>query len=440
MMDIIENWGTTESIIAVGVLLLFSAFFSGAETAMTGASKSRMHALEKEGNKRARLVNYLRDRKDKMIGAILLGSNIVNTLSSAIATSVLISIFGSEGIFYATALMTVLLLIFSEVLPKTYALVKADAVAMAIAPIVQFFVWLFTPLLGVVSFFVRGVMKLARVNEGAHTDTEEELRGAIELHEVIDDIESDTQAKRAMLHSILDLADMEVADIMIHRNNVEIIDVSEPINLIIDQVLSNAYSRLPVYRDTPDNIIGIIHARGLLREISNAAGDLSRVDINRILTDPWFIPETTILFDQLQSFRERKEHFAIVVDEYGAFEGIVTLEDILEEIVGDIEDEHDMSVPGVRAQPGGAYIVDGTVTIRDLNRAAGWDLPDEYYSTIAGLILHESKMIPEMGQSFSFYGHRFKILKRQRNQITLVRVMPEDSLAAVVQNDFSRVK
>ncbi|HEY8962913.1 MAG TPA: HlyC/CorC family transporter [Alphaproteobacteria bacterium] len=439
MMDIIENWGTFESIVAVGILLLFSAFFSGAETAMTGASRARMHALEKEGNKRAALVNKLRDKKDKMIGAILLGSNIVNTMSSAIATSVLISIFGSEGVLYATGIMTVLLLIFSEVLPKTYCLIRADAVSMAIAPIVQFFVWLFAPLLGIVTAIINVFLRMVGIHNQTHTDTEEELRGAIELHEVLDDEEDSTQAKRAMLHSILDLAEMEVADIMIHRNNVETINVDDPINLIIDQALSNAYSRLPVYRDTPDNIIGVIHARGLLREISNAGGDMARVDIMRILTDPWFIPETTILFDQLQAFRERKEHFALVVDEYGAFEGIVTLEDILEEIVGDIEDEHDMTVPGVRAQPGGAYIVDGTVSIRDLNRAVGWDLPDDDYATVAGLILHETKMIPDTGQAFSFYGHRFKIMKRQRNQLTLIRIMPESSLAAV-QSDFSRVK
>lgn len=439
MMEFIDNWGTFESIVAVGILLLFSAFFSGAETALTGASKSRMHALEKEGNKRAYMVNRLRDKKDKLIGAILLGSNIVNTMSSAIATSVLISIFGTEGVLYATGIMTVLLLIFSEVLPKTYALVKADSVAMAIAPAVKFFVILFTPLLGIVSAIVRLVMRMAGVHGDNHSDTEEELRGAIELHEVLDEEEGSMQAKRAMLHSILDLADMEVADIMVHRNNVETIDVAEPVNLIIDQVLGNAYSRLPVYRDTPDNIIGVIHARGLLRELSNAGGDMSRVDINRILTDPWFIPETTILFDQLQAFRARKEHFAIVVDEYGAFEGIVTLEDILEEIVGDIEDEHDMTVPGVRAQPGGAYIVDGTVSIRDLNRAVGWELPDDDYATVAGLIIHESKMIPQMGQSFSFYGHRFKILKRQRNQITLVRILPENAQHDL-QADFSSVK
>lgn len=410
-----------EAIIAIGILLVFSAFFSGSETALTGASRARMHALEKEGNKRAALVNHLRERKDQLIGAILLGSNIVNTLSSALATTILIKIFGPEGILYATGIMTILLLVFSEVLPKTYALMHADKVSMAIAPIIRFFIFLFSPILAIVSFIIRNVLG-GRSNETilAPSETEEELRGAIELHQT--DEELRTNAKRAMLHSILDLADVDVGSIMTHRKGVETVDVTQPIAVVIDQVLDNAYSRLPVYRDTPDNIVGILHAKALLREISAVNGDFSLIDITRLLSDPWFIPETTILFDQLQAFRERKEHFAIVVDEYGGFKGIVTLEDILEEIVGDIEDEHDVTVPGVRAQPNGSYIVDGTVTVRDLNRALGWDLPDENYATVAGLVLHESKMIPAVGQNFTFYGHRFKILKRQRNQITLIRV------------------
>lgn len=418
------DWNFWEAIGAIALLILLSAFFSASETALTGASKARMHALEKEGNKRAALVNKLRERKDQLIGAILLGSNIVNTMASALATSVLIAMFGPEGVFYATGIMTVLLLVFSEILPKTYALVRADSMAMAFAPLVRFFVWVFKPILAVVSWIIRGVMAIAGTHQtgssGNGSATEEELRGAIELHETEEALR--TSAKRAMLHSILDLADVDVGSIMTHRKTVETVDISQPISVVIDQVLDNAYSRLPVYRDDPDNIVGILHAKALLREISAVNGDFSRVDISRLLSDPWYIPDTTILFDQLQAFRERKEHFAIVVDEYGAFKGIVTLEDILEEIVGDIEDEHDVTVPGVRAQPNGSFIVDGTVTIRDLNRAVGWNLPDEKYSTVAGLVLHESKMIPAIGQNFTFYGYRFKILKRQRNQITLIRV------------------
>lgn len=414
------EWNIWEDIGAIAFLLILSAFFSGSETALTGVSKARMHALEMEGNKRAALVNKLRDRKDQLIGAILLGSNIVNTLSAALATSLLITLFGPQGILYASAIMTILLLVFSEVLPKTYCLMHADRVSMLIAPIIQFFIYLFSPILAVTSWIIRKILGVRATEDQPSANTEEELRGAIELHQTKEF--QRTRAKRAMLHSILDLADVDVGSIMTHRKGVETVDVTQPISVVIDQVLDNAYSRLPVYRDDPDNIVGILHAKALLREISAVNGDFSLIDITRLLSDPWFIPETTILFDQLQAFRERKEHFAIVVDEYGAFKGIVTLEDILEEIVGDIDDEHDVTVPGVRAQPNGSYIVDGTVTIRDLNRALNWNLPDEHYATIAGLILHESKMLPSVGQNFTFYGYRFKILKRQRNQITLIRV------------------
>ena len=423
-MEFEITWKTWEMVTAIGVLLLFSAFFSGAETALTGASKSRMHALEIEGNKRAKMVNQLREQKDRLIGAILLGSNIVNTLSSALATSLFLNLFGGEGVLYATGVMTILLLIFSEVLPKTYCLMRADFVAMKIAPIIRFLMWIFAPILIIVSAILSIMTRMMKVQASS---TEEELRGAIELHETEE--EQRTHAKRAMLHSILDLADVDVGSIMTHRKGVETVDISQPISVVIDQVLDNAYSRLPVFRDDPDNIVGILHAKALLREISAVNGDFSKVEISRLLSDPWFIPETTILFDQLQAFRERKEHFAIVVDEYGAFKGIVTLEDILEEIVGDIDDEHDVSIPGVRAQPNGSFIVDGTVTIRDLNRAVGWNLPDDKYSTLAGLVLLESKMIPAVGQNFTFYNYRFKILKRQRNQITLIRV-GEDSPSA----------
>jgi len=422
------DWLFWETIIGIGFLILISAFFSGSETAVTGASRARMHALEMEGNQRAALINRLRERNDRLIGGLLVGNNIVNILSSALATSLFINHFGDTGVVYATVVMTVLLVLFAEVLPKTFALMRADQLALFLAPAIQFIIWILSPMVFVVSAIVRFIMRVCRVDNDADLTTEEDLRGAIELHQTEE--EHRTQTKRAMLHSILDLADVDVGSIMTHRKGVETVDVSQPIGVVIDQVLDNAYSRMPVFRDDPDNIVGILHAKALLREISAVNGDFSRIDISRLLSDPWFIPETTILFDQLQAFRERKEHFAIVVDEYGAFKGIVTLEDILEEIVGDIDDEHDVSIPGVRAQPNGSFIVDGTVTIRDLNRAVGWNLPDDQYSTLAGLVLHESKMIPAVGQNFTFYGYRFKILKRQRNQITLIRVGEDNPKAA----------
>ncbi|MCB1563779.1 MAG: HlyC/CorC family transporter [Alphaproteobacteria bacterium] len=415
--------GILLSLIAIVILLLFSAFFSGSETALTAADKARLHNREQEGNARAALVNKIRKKKDRMIGALLLGNNLVNIMASALATSVMIGLFHDAGVLYATLIMTMLVLIFAEVLPKTYALHHADTMAMRIAPLVNLFIGIFAPVTEMVTWIVRNVLKLfgvdiSKVTAGSHLEL---LRGAIEMHQGPGD---KTQEQRAMLRSILDLAEVDVEEIMIHRRNVEMLNAGDPIDKIVGQVLDSAYTRLPLWKDNPDNIIGVVHAKMLLRAMPENRADIFSLSIEDVAKEPWFIPESTPLFDQLQAFRERKEHFAAVVDEYGAFMGIVTLEDILEEIVGEIDDEQDEPVPGVRKMPRGAYLIDGTVTIRDLNREFEWGLPDTDYSTLAGLVLHESQMIPEAGQSFTFHDFRFDIIRRHRNQITKIRVTP----------------
>ena len=227
-----------------------------------------------------------------------------------------------------------------------------------------------------------------------------------------------------MLLSILDLADVDVEDIMIHRKSVEMIHSEQKMEDIIQDVLKSPYTRLPVWKDNPDNIIGVIHAKLLLQEMNSNDGKAGKIELENIMMEPRFVPESTSLYEQLQAFRENREHFAVVVDEYGAFMGVVTLEDILEEIVGEIDDEHDIAFAGVRILNNRQFLVDGTVTIRDLNREYDWGLPDEEYSTIAGLILYESQTIPEVGQSFMFHDFRFDIVRRQRHQITKIRITP----------------
>lgn len=411
------------SVIAIIILLLMSAFFSGSETAMTAASRVRMHNKEVEGDAAAALVNKIREKKDRMIGALLLGNNLVNILASALATSVLIKVFGQAGVVYATLVMTMLVLIFAEVLPKTYALHHAETMAMRVAPALRLVIMLFAPITEMVTWIVRRVLRLfgidiSKVTAGSHLEL---LRGVIEMHQGPED---ETQEQRAMLRSILDLGDVDLEEIMVHRKNVTMIDGNQPIDTIIREVLESPYTRLPVWKDDPDNIVGVIHSKHLLREMHEQKGKSDKIKLENIMMEPRFVPEATALYAQLQSFREKKEHFAIVVDEYGAFMGIVTLEDILEEIVGDIDDEHDVSVAGVRKVAGEKYLIDGTVTIRDLNREYEWGLPDDGYSTIAGLVLHEAQMIPNVGQSFMFHGFRFDIMKRQRHQITKIRVTP----------------
>jgi Mg2+/Co2+ transporter CorB len=412
------------SVGAIIILLFLSAFFSGSETALTAASRARLHGWEKDGNKNAGLVNRIRETKDRMIGALLLGNNLVNILASALATSVLIQLFGEAGVVYATLVMTMLVLIFAEVLPKTFALHNADRMSVFIAPIINIVVILFSPITEIVTKIVRGVLKLlgadvSMVSAGSHVEV---LRGVIEMHE---GSEQEVQDQRAMLRSILDLAEVDVEEVMVHRQKVEMLDISKPVDVLIEEALQSPYTRLPIIRENQDNIIGILHVKALLRAMKQAEEHNYDIDIEALASDPWFVPETTTLYDQLQAFRARREHFAVVVDEYGSFMGIVTLEDILEEIVGDIADEHDIAVAGVRWQPGGSYLVEGTVTIRDLNREFDWNLPDdEDYSTIAGLVVHEAKIIPTVGQSFTFYDFQFDIVRRQRHQITLIRLTP----------------
>jgi len=413
---------------AILVLLILSAFFSGSETALTAASKPLMHQLEKDGNPRAALFNRLQGRQERVISTILLGNNLVNILASALATSLLMTLFGEAGVAIATISMTLLVLIFSEILPKTYAILHANRAALAVAPVINVLVIVLLPFVKTINFFVRILLRLCGVDPHA-TDalhsSRDELRGAIELHS--NRSSDDDRESSVMLRSVLDLQDVQVGEIMTHRKDLDTINADQPMESILTAVLESAYTRLPLWRDDPDNVVGIVHAKALLREVRAHGGDTSKLDgldLDSLSTNPWFIPEQTLLLDQLQAFRDRHEHFALVVDEYGALQGIVTLEDILEEIVGDIADETDIHVPGVTVNLDGTIVVRGDVTLRDLNRQFDWDLPDEEAATIAGLLLHEARRIPEPGQAFMFFDFRFEVLRRHHHQIKAIRITP----------------
>ncbi len=417
------------------VLLILSGFFSGSETALTAASRARMHSLAKQGDHRAAIVLTLLQRNERLIGGILLGNNLVNILASALATSMLMGIFGEAGVVYATLGMTFMVLVFAEVLPKTWALSHADNMSLRVAPAVRILVAVLAPITHAIYVVVRATLRPFGIVLGAELgreQAEEELRGAIDLHE---GLEPETRHERQMMRSILDLDEVEVGEIMTHRKKVSMIDLGDKPDAIVDQVLDSQFTRIPVYRDNQDNVVGVLHTKELLRELRRHEGDVTKIDFDELPSEPWFVPDTTSLLDQLQAFRGRREHFAVVVDEYGSLMGIVTLEDILEEIVGEIEDEHDTPVSGVTPQPDGGYIVDGTVTIRDLNREFDWNLPDEEAATIAGLVMHESRLIPEKGQTFSFHGFRFEVLRRVRNQLTSLRVSPPSAVAAAERED-----
>jgi Mg2+/Co2+ transporter CorB len=412
--------------------LLVSAFFAASETALTGASRASMLRLSKQGNRDAGIVSSLSAMRERMIGALLLGNNIANIGASALATGIFTAWFGEVGVLYATAVMTVLVVIFAEVLPKTIAINAPDRVALLVARPMKRMVFLLGPLLTVVEVIVRFLLRMIGIRADHNQpilSPFERLRGAVDLLHHEGKVE---KQDRDMLGGLLDLRELQVSDVMVHRTEMVMINADLPPEELVREVLATEYTRIPLWRDKPENIIGVLHAKDLLRAIRAADGDTSKIDVSTIMLPPWFVPEMRPVSEQLKAFRRRKTHFALVVDEYGEVEGMVTLEDILEEIVGDISDEHDVVVAGVRAQPDGSVVVDGSVPIRDLNRAMDWHLPDEEATTVAGLVIHEARSIPERGQSFTFHGFRFRVLRRERNRITALRIVavPRETEAA----------
>jgi len=411
-------------------LLSLSGLISAAETSMTAASRGRLHQLERDGDRAAGRVNRLISNQETMIGAILLANNIINIGASALTTAVLTNVFpaGSAlGPLVATAIMTVLIVIFSEILPKTLAIARADDVARVLSFPTYWIVRIFGPLANGAQWVVRHTLRPFGIKLSMETDVlaaHEEIRGAVEYHHSEGLVET---RDRWMLGGVLDLAEMDVSEVMVHRKAISMLEADQPARDIVAQALESAHTRLPLYRDDPENIVGVLHAKDLLQAIASADGKIEAVNIAAILRQPWFIPETTTLKDQLAAFLKRRSHFALVVDEYGALQGLITLEDILEEIVGDIEDEHDVVVPGVRPAPNGGVVVDGSVSIRDLNRAMNWQLPDEEAVTVAGLLIHEAQTIPNVGQVFAFHGHEFRVVERKANQITVLQISPPET-------------
>jgi len=411
------------ALLAIILCLSLSFFFAGSETALIASSRARMHRLEKHGNREAAIVNRLIETRERLIGTLLLGNNAVNIAASSLATSLLLLWFDS-GVIYATIVMTFVVVVFAEVLPKTVAINAPERVALIVARPLSWVVRLFGPVVMGIEALVRWIVAGVGIRIGENQpilSAHEELRGAVDLLHREGGVE---KHDRDMLGGLLDLRELEVSDVMIHRTEMITLNADDPPEEFVRAALAAPVTRVPLWRNSPENIIGVLHAKDLLRAILNVGGDLSNVDVMSIATPPWFVPDTRPLLEQLKAFRRRKTQLALVVDEYGEVMGLVTLEDILEEIVGDIEDEHDIVVAGVRPQLDGSVNVDGGVPIRDLNRAMDWSLPDEEATTIAGLVIHEARSIPEPGQSFTFHGFRFQVLGRDRNRITALKITP----------------
>ena len=409
----------------VVISLLLSAFFAGAETAFTAASRARMLSLETSGaDTRAGIVNRILGMRERFIGAMLIGYNIVAIGASAFMTSVLTAIFGKSGVIYATIGMSVLVIVFAEVLPKTLAIGHADRAALMMARPVAFTVALLGPLAGATEALVRAMLRPFGLTIGEHQailSPAEEIRGQVALLHREGGV---AKAERDMLGGLLDLSDLSVSEVMVHRTKMRTINADLPSEEIVREVLASPYTRMPLWRGTTENIVGVLHAKDLLRALDAAGGDASGLKVEALALETWFVPDTTSLRDQLKAFLTKKTHFALVVDEYGEVMGLVTLEDILEEIVGDIADEHDVAVSGVRPQKDGSVNADGGVPIRDLNRAMDWNLPDDEATTVAGLVIHEARAIPDQGTAFNFHGFRFQVLRKARNRITTLKITP----------------
>jgi Mg2+/Co2+ transporter CorB len=389
-----------------------------------------MFGLEKSGDKRAALVNRLLKRRNRLIGATLLGNTLVNIGSSAFMTSVLVVIAGDSGVIYATILMTILLLVFAEVMPKTLAINYPDKVALVVVRLLSVFVAIFGPVLLAVEAVVRGLFKLIHIDV---TRQKSILSGHAQLKSAVEFLHREggvARTDRDMVGGLLDLHELEVSDVMVHRTKMRTINADLPARELLREVVESPYTRLPLWRNQADNIIGVLHAKDMLRALE-VCGEVEKLKVDDIAIEAWFVPNSTSVNDQLQAFLKRKIHFALVVDEYGEVMGLVTLEDILEEIVGDITDEHDLAVQGVRLQADGSVMVEGSVPIRDLNRVMSWDLPDEEATTVAGLVIHEARAIPESGQIFTFHNFRFEVLRKMRNRITALRIWPNDATTPV---------
>jgi Mg2+/Co2+ transporter CorB len=410
-------------IAAIAALLLFAGFLVTAGTAIGAASRSRMTELERRGIAKAAAVRQLIALPDRVTAAIAVGATASLVLATAIATRLALHWYGPPGPAYAAALIALLALIFVQALPKAIALVAPDRVALVTAAPFTLVTDLLAPFSAAVDAALSRGLAMAGINPTARTSrsVDDELRGTIDLHQ-----RSGTAGKidLDMLGGVLDLKELELFDVMVHRTKMRSLDAASPPAQILEEILKSGHSRFPVWRERPDNIIGVLHAKDLFAALQAAHGDAAAIDIEAICTPPWYVPDTTTVADQLAAFLRRKAHFALVVDEYGEVMGLVTLEDILEEIVGEIRDEHDVGAVGVRRESSGSYLVDGAVPIRDLNRMHGWHLPDDEATTIAGLVIHEAQMIPEAGQAFTFHGFRFEVVRKRRNQLVSIRVTP----------------
>jgi len=406
-------------LICLTLLVIISGFLSGSETALTASSKPRILLKFKKGNKRAKYLLKLLDNLENVISALLLSNNLVNILASSLATAVLYDLFGVSGIFYATIIMTIVIVIFAEILPKTYSLGKPNRTSLQIAPIIFYLSRLLYPLIFLINLIVKKIFLKKKKEDNKFSDeqSEEELQSVIDMYKTSN---PDSEHEKDMLQSILTLNDTTVEEVFTHRKNIYSIDSSLEIDEIIKKINISRYTRIPFWKNNPENIIGLLNVRTLNIDLSKK--ESSKEIIFDKISKPWFIPETTNLLEQLAAFKNKKEHIAFVVDEYGELLGLITLEDIIEEIVGEIVDEVDLSNEQFTKIDDGTIITNGESNLKDLYKHFDLDAPLSEASTVSGQILEIAKRIPLFGEEVKDDYFNYKVLSHSRKQISKIEV------------------
>jgi len=408
------------------VLILTSGFFSGSETALMSLNRYRLRHLANGGHRGAQRTARLLERPDRLISLILLGNNFVNILASAIATVIALRLMGEAGIAVATGLLTLVILVFAEVTPKTFATRRAEQVAFFASAVFGPLMTATYPLVLAVNWISSVLLRLLKAEAPADGDehlSSEELRTV--LNETAGMV---PQRHREMLLNILDLGTVSVNEIMVPRNEIVGIDLEDPWDEVVREIGDSPHSRLLVYRESVDNVVGFVYLRKMLDVLKS--GRITPEYLASVVREPYFIPEGTTLTVQLLNFQRERRRIGLVVDEYGDIQGMVTLEDILEEIVGEFDNDPHAAPTEIRPQGDGSFIVEGTTQVRNLGKALNWNLPSEGPKTLNGIVLEHFENFPPAGATFSFNGHPMTVLAIEGNRVQQVRIEP-----AVIEDD-----
>lgn len=402
------------------VMIVLSAFFSGSETAMMSINRYRLRHLVKSKHRGAMLTYALLKRPDRLIGLILLGNNFVNIVASALSTIIFYRLMGEAGIAVATGLLTLVILIFGEVTPKTLAVMHPERIAFPVAYVLTPLLRLMYPIVWVTNSIANTLLKLVGITP---QETAMQQLSSDELRTVVNEAGALIPRRhQRMLLSILDLENVTVEDIMIPRNEIVGIDLDNDTDEILRLLTTSQHTRLPVYHDTIDNVLGIIHLRNALHLV--AQGKLTKQSLQDIAREAYFVPEGTSLHTQLLNFQRQKRRIALVVDEYGDILGLVTLEDILEEIVGEFTTDASSTLRDVHPQEDGSFLVDGGANIRELNRLMEWELPTDGPKTLNGIIIEHLESIPEPGTSLLIAGYPVEIIQISANSVKTAKIYP----------------